>query len=108
MQRIKARMGIRGTSGCWGRKKYSAIGLAAALSSAALAVGAEAQGVTGTIRESTSRTPVAGAVVPAVDAAGHSTPRTIPSETGRYRLALLPAARALRIVRLGYRPVTVQ
>src|SRR5436309_760796 len=61
----------------------------------------------GSVRESGTAAPIAGAVVSLLDTAGHATARTITDASGRYAVALSPDARTLRVVRIGFRPVTV-
>ena len=63
-----------------------------------------AQRVTGVVRDSASREPVASAVVRLFDATGRELERTITGRDGRYRLDALPAGRQLRVLRIGFRP----
>jgi hypothetical protein len=67
-----------------------------------------AQQVRGTIRDSTSRLPIAGAVVTTLDSIGRVGRRTLSDERGAF-VAIAPSdARRLRIVRLGFRPVEIE
>ena len=66
-----------------------------------------AQRVTGVVRDSASREPVASAVVRLFDATGRELERTITGRDGRYRLDALPAGRQLRVLRIGFRPRTI-
>lgn len=63
--------------------------------------------IRGTVIDSANRTPVTGAVVMLLDETGSMLTRTIVSERGLYRLLRLPDARRLRVVRLGFVPVTL-
>jgi len=63
------------------------------------------QQVHGTVRDSTSRLAIAGAVVTTLDSSGRALQRSVSDEHGQYRIAAPAAARRLRIVRLGFRPV---
>jgi hypothetical protein len=65
---------------------------------------ARAQELRGTVRDSASNTPVAGAVVILLDAPGRSLARTLTNESGQYRLVLVPAVERLRVVHIGFRP----
>ena len=65
---------------------------------------ATAQRVTGVVRDSASHEPVPSAVVRLFDAGSRELERTITARDGRYRLDALPAARELRVVRIGFRP----
>ncbi len=76
--------------------------VALALESAALG----AQTLRGTVRDSTSGLPIAGAVVSFLDGSRAVAGRTITDERGRYRATLLDTcARSVRVIRLGFRPV---
>ena len=74
---------------------------------AALARAAAAQDVNGTVLDSASGIPIAGAVVIIMSAAGTTMGRTITSERGRYRLAVSADAERLQFLRIGFRPLTV-
>src|SRR5687768_4557447 len=66
---------------------------------------AAAQALRGTVRDSASGLPVPGAVVTLLDSAGDVGGRTITDERGQFRATLLGnGVRALRLVRLGFRP----
>jgi hypothetical protein len=68
---------------------------------------AAAQGVRGTVSDSATQRPLAGAVVALLDAAGGSVARAITNERGEYRLTSSNNARTLRVVRIGFRPSTI-
>jgi len=73
-----------------------------ALESAALG----AQTLRGTVRDSTSGLPIAGAVVSFLDGTRAVAGRTITDERGQYHATLSDTgARSLRVIRLGFRPV---
>lgn len=63
--------------------------------------------MTGVVRDSASRLPVPSAVVRMFDASGRELERTVTNRDGRYRLDALPAARQLRVLRIGFRPRTI-
>lgn len=63
-----------------------------------------AQQLRGTVRDSATGQLVAGAIVSVLDSTGVSLFRNLSSETGEYALPLPPAARVLRVQRLGFRP----
>lgn len=65
---------------------------------------AAAQEVRGTVSDSTTRQPVAGAVVSVLDSAGTTRGRAISNERGQYRVSAPPGMRRLRVVRMGFRP----
>jgi hypothetical protein len=66
-----------------------------------------AQVLRGVVRDSTSRLPIAGVVVTTYDSAGRTGRRSLTNEGGAYFVTAPAAARRLRVVRLGYRPVDV-
>ena len=68
---------------------------------------ARAQEVRGTVRESVSRQPIAGAVITLLDSAGRALGRNITDERGQYRLAVSATTTQLRFIRIGFRPVSV-
>jgi hypothetical protein len=76
--------------------------------SAALFVGqaprAGAQRVHGSIRDSASAAPLAGAVVSLLDSAGGALSRTIADGNGNYSLPLARRGARLRAIRIGYQP----
>jgi Carboxypeptidase regulatory-like domain len=69
-----------------------------------LAVQADAQALTGTVRDSVNRLPVPGAVVTVLDSAGGMVARRLTNEQGEYRVALGTTGRIVRIVRIGFEP----
>jgi hypothetical protein len=83
------------------------------LASAAVALGVagarslHAQTAHGIVRDSTSRLPVAGAVVSTLDSLGRVGLRTLTNERGAFRIPAAPPAHRIRVVRLGFRPVEV-
>ena len=64
---------------------------------------AAAQAARGVVRDSTANTPLAGAVVTALDSAGVASARTLTDSAGRFAISI-ERARRLRIVRIGYVP----
>jgi hypothetical protein len=66
-----------------------------------------AQVLRGTVRDSASRAPIAGAVLVFLDSSGNSIGRNITNEQGRFTIALHPAMRRLQVLRIGFRPRTV-
>ena len=71
------------------------------------AVGAralQAQELRGTVRDTVSRQAISGAVLMLIDTSGAVLSRRITDETGRYFIVLPPAARAVRLVRIGFQP----
>ena len=69
---------------------------------------ARAQSLRGTVRDSASGVPIPGAVVALLDSAGGVAARTTTDEGGQFRAVLIgDAVRAVRVVRLGFRPRTV-
>jgi hypothetical protein len=66
-----------------------------------------AQEIRGTVRDSTSRQPIPGAVLMLLDSTGATLGRNITNERGDYRIAAIPAMRAMRVVRIGFRPARV-
>jgi hypothetical protein len=71
----------------------------------ALAGIARAQEVRGTVLDSASRQPIAGAVITLLGTDGRSLGRNITDERGRYRMSIPSATVRLRFVRIGFRPV---
>ena len=63
-----------------------------------------AQELRGTVRDSATGRPIAGAVVSLFDAAGASIGRNLSNETGQFRVVAPQVAQRLRVVRLGFRP----
>lgn len=66
-----------------------------------------AQSVFGIVRDSSSRAPIPGAVVEVRDANGAVLGRTISNERGQYRTLLPDAGRRLHVLRMGFRPLTI-
>src|SRR5688500_11373017 len=68
-----------------------------------------AQPVIGSVRDAASGMPIPGAVVTLLDSTGVGVARTLSNERGRFRVVLLRnAIPQVRVVRLGFRPVTVR
>jgi hypothetical protein len=65
---------------------------------------ASGQQVRGAVVDSTTRTPIIGAVVETLDSAGTSISRGLTDERGAYSIGRAAGARRLRVVRMGYRP----
>jgi carboxypeptidase family protein len=85
----------------------SSVGLAAFLLIGALGVPLGAQQLSGTVRDSTSRQPIPGAVLMLLDGSGTVIGRNITNERGEYRVALSSGMRRVRVVRIGFRPAEV-
>lgn len=66
-----------------------------------------AQQITGVVRDSGLRQPVAGAVVSLLDSTGQALSRAITNGHGEYRIAWFTRGRAMRVQRIGYRPASV-
>lgn len=64
---------------------------------------AQAQEVRGTVRDSASRQPIAGAVLLLMDSARSVIGRNISNERGEYRIALSGGVRRMRLLRIGFR-----
>jgi hypothetical protein len=78
------------------------------LAGALAAVSAHAQTLRGTVRDSSSGVPIPGAVVTLLDSAAAVAARTTTDEVGQFRAVLVGnGVRAVRVVRLGFRPRTV-
>ena len=72
------------------------------------ATDARAQTLRGTVRDSSSGVPIPGAVVTLLDSAAGVAARTTTDEGGQFRAVLIGSGvRAVRVVRLGFRPRTV-
>jgi hypothetical protein len=84
------------------RSSIAALTVCAALVLASAS--AQAQRVRGTLTDSATREPVSGAVVTISDSTGRFLARVIGAQDGRYSAPLMPGARQMRIVRIGYRP----
>lgn len=68
-----------------------------------------AQRVSGVVRDSVEREPVAGAVVALVDSTGATINRTMTGASGRYTVSpLYPGPHHLRVLRIGFRPRSVR
>ena len=85
------------------RRRVAAAVIAATTALASLALPAGAQRVAGTVRDSASREPIAGAAVLLLDAHGVVVARTLSSALGRFG-APRGGARRIRVVRIGFRP----
>lgn len=70
----------------------------------ALARGASAQTLGGTVRDSVSLQPIPGAVVIFLDSAGGMIVRRLTNERGEYSIQLRDAMRTVRFVRIGFVP----
>jgi carboxypeptidase family protein len=69
---------------------------------------ARGQSLRGTVRDSASGVPIPGAVVTLLDSGGGAAARTTTDEGGQFRAVLIgDGVRAVRVVRLGFRPRTV-
>ncbi len=68
------------------------------------AVIAPAQDLRGTVLDSVSREPIAGAVVMLLDSSRMVVGRTITDERGKYRISAFAPAQSLRVVRIGFQP----
>jgi hypothetical protein len=66
---------------------------------------ASGQVLRGIVRDSTSQLAIAGAVVTTYDSAGRVGRRSLTDERGAYFVTAPAAARRVRVVRLGFRPV---
>ena len=84
------------------RRRVAAVA-GAALTLALAALSAGAQRVAGTVRDSASREPIAGAAVLLFDANGVVVARTLSSALGQFS-APRAKARRVRVVRIGFRP----
>lgn len=62
-----------------------------------------AQELRGIVVDSTSRRPIAGAVLVVLDSSGSTLARNITNERGSYRVELPPGAQRLHALRIGYR-----
>jgi len=78
--------------------------LAGCLALLGAATAAPAQVLHGAVRDSASGLPVPGAIVTLLDSAGRAMTRNLSNESGLYRAKLLPQARTVRFLRLGFRP----
>jgi hypothetical protein len=85
-------------------QRFIRISVAVALLIAAVGRPLTAQSLRGTVRDSVSRQPIAGAVVMLLDSSGAVLRRNITDERGQYRIALRGGARTLRFIRIGLQP----
>ncbi len=76
----------------------------AAILTSAITRALAAQVVTGTVSDSATRRPIAGAVVTLADSGGTPLGRNITNERGEYRVAYSGSARSMRVVRIGFQP----
>jgi hypothetical protein len=67
---------------------------------------ASGQEVRGTVRDSISKLPVAGAVITLLDDHGGALARRLTDQLGQYRLTLPAEAVRVRFVRIGFRPLS--
>jgi hypothetical protein len=58
----------------------------------------------GTVRDSVTRAPIAGAVVSLLDGTGKVSARRLSNERGEYRIPLGAGDRRMRVVRIGFEP----
>jgi hypothetical protein len=72
------------------------------------AITAEAQELRGSVHDALSHAAIPGAVVLLVDSGGQSLARTLTNELGLFRLAIVPSARQVSVLRIGFRPRTIQ
>jgi hypothetical protein len=68
---------------------------------------AGSQQLTGVVRDSTSRAPLAGAVVSAMDASGATVRRAITDASGRWSLAAVDRPARIHVIKIGFRPADV-
>jgi hypothetical protein len=69
---------------------------------------AMAQELRGTVRDSASGRPVTGAVIMTQDSRGATLARNLSGSRGGFILPLRPDARRVRVIRLGYRPHSIE
>jgi Carboxypeptidase regulatory-like domain len=77
------------------------------IASASFSNEARAQDLRGTVRDSTTRQPIPGAVVSVIDAGGRSLGRGISNDRGQFRVVASPNAREINVKRIGFRPRVV-
>src|SRR4051812_30304227 len=63
-----------------------------------------AQQLRGTVRDSASQAPIAGAVLVLLDSAGRALGRNITNERGQYALILSRGMQRMQVMRIGFRP----
>jgi hypothetical protein len=68
---------------------------------------AGSQQVTGVVRDSSSRAPIAGAVVSVMDASGVTLRRAITDASGRWSLAAVDRPARIHVIKIGFRPADV-
>src|ERR1035437_5347101 len=85
-------------------QRFIRISVAVALLIGAVGGPLTAQSLRGTVRDSVSRQPIAGAVVMLLDSSGAVLRRNITDEREQYRIALRGGARTLRFIRIGLQP----
>jgi hypothetical protein len=68
------------------------------------ALPASAQQLRGSVVDSATSNPIAGAVLVLLDSDGRTLGRNITNEHGVYHITLVPAMKRMRVLRLGYRP----
>src|SRR5262245_11871296 len=66
-----------------------------------------AQNLRGTVHDSASRQPIAGAVVQLLDTGGQSLGRGITNDRGEFRIAARARGREISVKRIGFRPSLV-
>jgi hypothetical protein len=107
-----ARLGVHGRLRCIGRalRRANFVGLSASqaipaiLAVLALQTAAAQRTIHGSVRDSTSGAPIAGAVVILLDSNGHAAAQRSTNGAGEFRM-LAPGSRVRgRVVRIGFRP----
>src|SRR5262245_28842736 len=78
-------------------------GFAIAAACGAASVVAGAQTLRGTVRDSASTQPIAGAVVILLDSAGSTLSRRLTNERGEFSAPLPAAVRRMQVMRIGFR-----
>ena len=87
------------------RARSTAFRIARALTLlAAAAAACGAQGLTGVVRDSATRQPIAGAVLTIRDSAGTALMRRLTNARGEYGVDAVAGGRTIRVVRIGYEP----
>ncbi len=85
-------------------RRAALLGMIAVSIAAALPQSLIAQIVRGTVTDSASRQPIAGAVVMLLDAGGAVLDRNITDDRGEYRVTYRGIAQLLRVARIGFQP----
>src|SRR5689334_2050610 len=88
-----------------GMRRLTAMSLATLIGMLVSPGALPAQELRGTVRDSASRQPISAAVVLLVDSTGVVLARGATDVSGAIRLPASPAARQLRVLRLGFRPL---